>query len=126
LRRERSSRKAPASPLRPGDARASVKHRFRHRRGNDIYIPAIANYRDNWLRQRLSAAYTAALVLDAAPRAMVPPGMSRQLLDSVGARLIVLSKHGTKRISPRHAARVDGFTIFASLLSCRCPTRWPR
>ena len=47
-----------------------------------IYIPAIANYRDNWLRQRLSAAYTAALVLDAAPQAMVPPELSRQLLDS--------------------------------------------
>ncbi|HXN89729.1 MAG TPA: sensor histidine kinase, partial [Methylocella sp.] len=63
-----------------------------------IYIPAIANYRDNWLRQRLSAAYTAALVLDAAPQAMVPPELSRQLLDSVGTRIIVLSKHGTKRI----------------------------
>jgi signal transduction histidine kinase len=63
-----------------------------------IYFPAIANYRDNWLRQRLSAAYTAALVLDAAPQAMVPPELSRQLLDSVGARIIVLSKHGTKQI----------------------------
>jgi len=29
---------------------------------------------------------------------MVPPELSRQLLDSVGARIIVLSKHGTKRI----------------------------
>ncbi|HEY8033123.1 MAG TPA: HAMP domain-containing sensor histidine kinase [Methylocella sp.] len=63
-----------------------------------IYIPGIANYRDHWLRQRLSAAYTAALVLDAAPQAMVPPELSRQLLDSVGARIIVLDKHGTKRI----------------------------
>ncbi|MGH6839165.1 MAG: ATP-binding protein [Methylocella sp.] len=63
-----------------------------------IYIPAIANYRENWLWQRLSAAYTAALVLDAAPKATVPPELSRQLLDSVGARIIVLSKHGTKRI----------------------------
>jgi signal transduction histidine kinase len=63
-----------------------------------IYIPAIATYRENWLWQRLSAAYTAALVLDAAPKAMVPPELSRQLLDSVGARIIVLSKHGTKRI----------------------------
>ena len=63
-----------------------------------IYIPAIATYRDNWLRQRLSAAYTAALVLDAAPQAMVPPELSRQLLDSVGARIIVLSKNGTKQI----------------------------
>ncbi|MGA3342277.1 MAG: HAMP domain-containing sensor histidine kinase [Methylocella sp.] len=63
-----------------------------------IYVPAIATFRDNWLRNRLSAAYTAALVLDAAPQAMVPPELSRQLLDSVGACIIVLSKHGTKRI----------------------------
>jgi signal transduction histidine kinase len=63
-----------------------------------IYIPAMASFRDNWLRNRLSAAYTAALVLEAAPKAMVPETLSRQLLDSVGARIIVLSAHGTKRI----------------------------
>ena len=42
-----------------------------------IYVPSIANYRLNWLHDRLSAAYTAALVLDAAPDGMVPdePGM---------------------------------------------------
>ncbi|MCI0598150.1 MAG: HAMP domain-containing histidine kinase [Beijerinckiaceae bacterium] len=62
------------------------------------YVPAIATFRDNWLRHRLSAAYTAALVLDAAPQEMVPPELERQLLDSVGARIIVLSKHGTKQI----------------------------
>lgn len=63
-----------------------------------IYIPAITTFRDNWLRNRLSAAYTAALVLDAAPESMVPHELSLQLLESVGARIIVLSKHGTKRI----------------------------
>ncbi len=63
-----------------------------------IYVPAIATFRDNWLRNRLSAAYTAALVLDAAPQGTLPPGLSQQLLDSVGARIIVLSKHRTKRI----------------------------
>ncbi|HUB63725.1 MAG TPA: HAMP domain-containing sensor histidine kinase [Methylocella sp.] len=63
-----------------------------------IYVPAIDTFRDHWLRNRLSAAYTAALVLDAAPQAMVPPELSRQLLDSVGACIIVLSKNGTKQI----------------------------
>ncbi len=63
-----------------------------------IYIPAMANFRDHWLHNRLSAAYTAALVLQAAPRAMVPETLSRQLLDSVGARIIVLGTQGTKRI----------------------------
>jgi signal transduction histidine kinase len=63
-----------------------------------IYVPAISTFRDYWLRNRLSAAYTAALVLDAAPHAMVPPELEQQLLENVGARLIVLSKHGTKQI----------------------------
>ncbi len=63
-----------------------------------IYLPALSIYRENWLRNRLSAAYTAALVLEAAPRAMVPPDLSRQLLESVGARVIVLDMRGTKRI----------------------------
>jgi signal transduction histidine kinase len=63
-----------------------------------IYIPAMAGFRDNWLRNRLSAAYTAALVLEAAPKAMVPETLSQQLLESVGARIIVLSAQGTKRI----------------------------
>jgi signal transduction histidine kinase len=63
-----------------------------------IYIPLIANYRDNWLRNRLSAAFTATLVLEAAPRAMVSEQLSRELLDSVGARIIVLQANGTRRI----------------------------
>ena len=63
-----------------------------------VYVPIVANYRDNWLRRRLSAAYTATLVLEAAPRAMVPEAVSRQLLESVGVRIIVLKTHGTRQI----------------------------
>ena len=37
-----------------------------------IYVPAIANFRMNCLNDRLAAANTAALVLDAAPYGMVP------------------------------------------------------
>ncbi len=63
-----------------------------------VYVPIVANYRDNWLRNRLSAAYTASLVLEAAPRAMVSDQLSHELLDSVGARIIVLKTHGTRQI----------------------------
>jgi signal transduction histidine kinase len=63
-----------------------------------IYVPLVVNYRDNWLHNRLAAAYTATLVLEAGPRAMVSPQLSRELLDSVGARIIVLQTHGTRRI----------------------------
>jgi hypothetical protein len=37
-----------------------------------IYVPSVANFRLNWLNDRLSAAYTAALVLEAAPREAMP------------------------------------------------------
>ena len=38
-----------------------------------IYVPSVANFRLNWLNDRLAAAHTAALVLDAAPSGMRPP-----------------------------------------------------
>jgi hypothetical protein len=61
-----------------------------------IYVPLIANFRSNWLNDRLSAAYTAALVLDAAPSGMVPEDLARQILDSVGARAVAM-KIGQQR-----------------------------
>ncbi len=63
-----------------------------------VYLPAVSIYRENWLRNRLSAAYTAALVLEAAPSSMIPPDLARQLLASVRARVIVLDMKGAKRI----------------------------
>ena len=45
-----------------------------------IYVPAIANFRMNRLNDRLAAANTAALVLDAAPSGMVPDSLARQIL----------------------------------------------
>ncbi len=45
-----------------------------------IYVPAIANFRINRLNDRLAAANTAALVLDAAPSGMVPDSLARQIL----------------------------------------------
>src|SRR6185369_4326906 len=61
-----------------------------------IYVPSIANFRLNWLNDRLAAAHTAALVLDAAPSGMVPESLARQILGSVGARAVAM-KTGTQR-----------------------------
>ena len=47
-----------------------------------IYVPSIANFRLNWLHDRLSAAYTAALVFEVAPGRAVPDNVARQVLDS--------------------------------------------
>jgi signal transduction histidine kinase len=63
-----------------------------------IYVPLIANFRWNWLHDRLSAAYTAALVLDAAPSGMVPESLARQILDSVGARAVAMKMGQQRRL----------------------------
>jgi len=39
-----------------------------------IYVPSVANFRLNWLNDRLSAAYTATLVFQTAPDGVVPSG----------------------------------------------------
>ena len=61
-----------------------------------IYVPSIANFRLNWLNDRLAAAHTAALVLDAAPSGMVPELLAKQILSSIGARAVAM-KMGTQR-----------------------------
>ena len=61
-----------------------------------IYVPSIANFRLSWLNDRLAAAYTAALVLDAAPSGMVPESLAQQVLTSIGARAVAM-KMGTQR-----------------------------
>ena len=63
-----------------------------------IYVPSIANFRMNWLNDRLAAANTAALVLDAAPSGMVPETLSRQLLDSIGARAVAIKLGQQRRL----------------------------
>jgi signal transduction histidine kinase len=61
-----------------------------------IYVPSIAIYRSMWLNDRLASAYTAALVLDAAPNGMVPDSLAKQILNSIGARAVAM-KMGTQR-----------------------------
>lgn len=61
-----------------------------------IFVPSISNFRVNWLNDRLAAAHTAALVLEASPGAAVPESLAREILKSVGAHAVVM-KMGTKR-----------------------------
>jgi signal transduction histidine kinase len=63
-----------------------------------IYVPAIANFRMNRLNDRLAAANTAALVLDAAPYGMVPESLSRQILKSIGARAVAIKMGQQRRL----------------------------
>jgi signal transduction histidine kinase len=63
-----------------------------------IYVPSIANFRVNRLNDRLAAANTAALVLDAAPSGMVPEVLARQILASIGARAVAIKTGQQRRL----------------------------
>src|ERR1700761_2816091 len=63
-----------------------------------MYVPAIANFWTNRLNDRLAAANTAALVLDAAPLGMVPDSLSRQILTSIQARAVAIKMGQQRRL----------------------------
>src|ERR1700723_3881074 len=63
-----------------------------------IYVPAIANFRMNRLNDRLAAANTAALVLDAAPSGLVPDSLARKILGSIGARAVAIKMGQQRRL----------------------------
>src|SRR5438128_12673607 len=63
-----------------------------------IYVPSVANFRLNWLNDRLSAAYTAALVFETAPSGEVPEAVARQILQSIRARAVALQMGPQRRL----------------------------
>ena len=63
-----------------------------------VYIPTIVNFRNAWLRDRLAAASTAALVFEAAPAGSLPDELQAAILRSVGAKTIVLKTKDTRRL----------------------------
>ncbi|RJF76964.1 ATP-binding protein [Rhodopseudomonas palustris] len=63
-----------------------------------IYVPSIANFRLNRLNDRLAAATTAALVLDASPSGMVPDTLARQVLASIDARAVAIKMGQQRRL----------------------------
>src|SRR6202047_5126843 len=63
-----------------------------------IYVPSMANFWVNRLNNRLAAANTAALVLDAAPPGMVPESLPRQSLASIGPRAVAIKMGQQRRL----------------------------
>src|SRR6201994_3271079 len=63
-----------------------------------IFVPSMANFWMNRLNGKLAAANTAALVLDAAPLGMVPESLSREILDSIGARAVAIKMGQQRRL----------------------------
>jgi signal transduction histidine kinase len=74
-----------------------------------IYVPSVANFRRNWLNDRLAAAQIAAVVLDAAPEDKLSEELETKLLAGVGAHAVAVRGGGTRRILAREdvPAEVD-------------------
>ena len=63
-----------------------------------IYVPSVANFRRNWLNDRLAAAQIAALVLDAAPEERLSEELEARLLAGVGAQAMAVRGGGKRRL----------------------------
>jgi signal transduction histidine kinase len=63
-----------------------------------IYVPSVANFRRNWLNDRLAAAQIAALVLDAAPEERLSEDLEARLLEGVGAQAVAVRGSGRRRL----------------------------
>src|SRR5437763_14451736 len=85
-----------------------------------IYVPSIANFWTNRLNDRLAAANTAALVLDAAPLGMVPDSLARQILISVGAHPVAIKMGQQRRLlaSADLPAALDRHIDMRTLTAC--------
>src|SRR5215831_18157741 len=84
-----------------------------------IYVPSVANFRVVWLKDRLATAYTAALVLDAAPNGVVSDALAKRILDSIGARAVAMKMGSRHRMiavddmPPAVAATYDLRNVYA-------------
>ncbi len=63
-----------------------------------IFVPSIANFRRNWLDDRLAAARIAVLVLEGSTREGLPEGTEARLLMGIGAKAIAARVGGARRL----------------------------
>jgi signal transduction histidine kinase len=63
-----------------------------------IFVPSVANFRKNWLMERLAAAQIAALAVEAAATNQVPDRLRDQLLDKSQVHGIAVRRGGTRRM----------------------------
>jgi signal transduction histidine kinase len=63
-----------------------------------IYVPSVANFRRNWLQDKVAAAQIAGLVLDAASEDQLTEELETRLLDGIGAQAIAVRGGGTRRL----------------------------
>jgi signal transduction histidine kinase len=74
-----------------------------------IFVPSLANFRINWLNDRINAAHLAALASDAVPGGAVPPMLRSELLATAQVKGIAIKRMGQRRmvLPPEEELRID-------------------
>ncbi len=57
-----------------------------------LFVPSVANFRKNWLLERLAAAQIASLALEAAPDNALPDTLRKELLETAGVHGVALRR----------------------------------
>lgn len=74
-----------------------------------VFVPSVANFRENWLKERLAAAQIAAVAAEAVPEHEIPKEVRDELLRSAQVRAIAYKREGSRRLIMRSdLPRVDG------------------
>jgi signal transduction histidine kinase len=63
-----------------------------------IFVPSVANFRKNWLMERLAAAQIAAMAVEAAATSQVPDRLRDQLLEKAQVHGVAVRREGTRRM----------------------------
>ncbi len=63
-----------------------------------IFVPSIANFRVNWLTDRLTSARLASLAADAAPDGIIPEGVRSELLSTAQLRSVAIKTGGMRKL----------------------------
>lgn len=63
-----------------------------------IFLPSVANFRVNWLTDRLTAARLASLAADAAPDHIVPPAVRQELLNTAAVQYVAIKQNDMRRL----------------------------
>lgn len=63
-----------------------------------IFVPSVANFRINWLTDRLKSAQLAALATEAVPGGDIPPMLRSELLRNAEVRAVAVKRAGERRM----------------------------
>jgi signal transduction histidine kinase len=74
-----------------------------------IFVPSIANFRTNWLIDRLTAAHLASLAAEAVPGGSIPPMLQADLLRTAQVSTVAVRRDGVRRmvLAPERLASID-------------------